>query len=240
MSSPADHVALPRLGVLLVAAALGAAACTGSATSATTAPTAVAQATAAASLAPAATAAPTPAPTAAPTDSPAPSSGGATTTASDGPTAVPTAIDPCQLIPAAEAGALAGATFGPGVGKSLSGNGRMCTYGANTKNVFEVIVAVAPDVATAQKAEASTLADLQANAAQLNQGLSITKLPGFAPGADAVLDQLKHNALGIQGVGMNVLKGTVFFAFNDLVLGGAAPSADAMKAEAMTVLGRLP
>jgi hypothetical protein len=236
MSSPATHVALPRLGVLLVAAALGAAACTGSATTGTTPPTAVAQATAAATTSPAVTAAPTTAPTA----SAAPSSGSATSGASDGPTAVPTSIDPCQLIPAAEAGKLAGATFGPGTEKALSGNGRMCTYGANTKNVFEVIVAVAPDVATAQKAEASTLAEIEANAAQISQGINITKLPGFAPGVDAVLDQLKPNSIGVAGIGMNLLKGTVFVGFNDLVLGGAAPSADAMKAEAMTILGRLP
>ncbi len=236
----ASSIIGPARHALLVFCVVGIAACTGSATTTTTAPTAIAQATAAATLPPVATAAPTPAPTASPTDSPAPSSGGSTSSASSGPTAVPTAIDPCQLIPAAEAGALAGASFGPGKEEALSDNGKVCIYGYQTKNVFEVVVAVAPDVATAQKAEASALAELQANAAQLNQGMTITKIPGFAPGADALLDQLKPNSIGVEGVGMDVLRGATFFGFNDLVVGAAAPSADAMKAEAMTVLGRLP
>lgn len=222
------------MGALLVLSALGIAACSGSASTATSAPTSSAASSAPQASAPAATATPTP------TATPVATSSQAAVAASNGPTAVPTSIDPCQLIPAAEAGALAGASFGPGKSETLSGNGRMCTYGAQTKNVFEVIVAVAPDVATAKQEQASVMAMLQANAAKIQQGLDITQLPGFAPGADAVLDQLKPNSLGINGIGINVLHGTVFFGFNDLVVGGPAPTADAMKAEAMKVLGRLP
>ena len=154
--------------------------------------------------------------------------------------AVPTSIDPCQLITAEEAGTLAHATFGPGKEETLKGNSKMCTYGAKTKNVFEVIVAIAPDVATAKKQEASAEADLKANAADLEQGMTITKFPGFAPDTDAVLLELKPNTIGVGGRAIYVLRGTSFFGFSDLVLGGSAPSAAAIKAEAMTVLDKLP
>lgn len=230
------HVPARPLGALCILSVVGIAACTGSGSSGTAAPTVAPATQAAVVTAPPAT--PSPVPSVA---SAAPSTAAsAAPAASDGPTAVPTAIDPCQLIPAAEAGKLAGASFGPGKQEALSGNGKVCIYGYQTKNVFEVVVAVAPDVATAQKEEASLLAELQAKAGQLSQGMIITKIPGFAPGADALLDQMKPNSLGIEGIGMNVLRGTIFFGFNDLVVGRAAPSADAMKAEAMTVLERLP
>jgi hypothetical protein len=153
---------------------------------------------------------------------------------------VPTSIDPCQLITSQEAGKLAGASFGAGLEETLSGNSRMCTYGAQTKNVIEVLVAIAPDVATAKQAEASAEADVQASAAQLSVGMTITKLPGFAPNTDAVLMELKPNSIGVAGRAIYVLRGTAFFGFSDLVLGGAAPSADAVKAQAMTTLGKLP
>jgi hypothetical protein len=216
-----------------VAVTLGAAACTGSTATGTTAPTAVAQAT---------TAAPTPAPTPAPTATatPAPSTGGMASNASTAPSGVPTSIDPCQLVTSQEAGALAGASFGPGKETTLSGNGRMCTYGYQTKNVFEVIAAVAPDEATAKQQEAQAEAELKANAAKLNQGLNITQLPAFAPNTDAVLLELKPNTIGVAGRAIYVLHGTEFFGFSDLVLGGAAPSVDAMKAQAMTAISRLP
>ncbi len=220
---------------LLVLSVVGLAACTSS-TAPTAPPSSVAPASASAPAAPASA---TAAPSASPVATASPSAEASPTAAAEA-TAVPTSIDPCQLISAQEAGTLAGATFGPGKAETLQGNSRMCTYGAGSKNVFNVIVAVAPDVATAQKQEASAEADLKANAAQLNQGLTITKLPGFAPGTDAVLVELKPNALGIGGRAIYVLRGTTFFGFNDLVFGAAAPSADAVKAEAMTVLGRLP
>jgi hypothetical protein len=223
---------------LALMATLGVAACTSSAAPLSPSPAASASVAVVPSLA----GSPSPAasPSAAASASSAASPSDQASPAASAATAVPTSIDPCQLISAQEAGQLAGATFGPGKEETLSGNSRMCTYGAATKNVFEVIVAIAPDVATAQKQEASAQADLQANAAQLDQGMTITKLPGFAPSTDAVLMELKPNALGIGGRAMYVLRGTTFFGFSDLVVGAAAPSADAMKAEAMTVLGRLP
>ncbi len=231
----AKRIQTRAVRALLVLTVVGLAACTGSTTTETPA-TSVAIAVRPSSD----IASPSAAPSASSSDGVASPSADASGADSAEPSAVPTSIDPCQLVTAQEAGMLAHATFGPGKEETLTSNSRMCTYGAQTKNVFGVVVAIAPDVATAKKEEASAEADLKANAAKLEQGMTITKLPGFAPDTDAVLMELKPNALGIGGRAIYLLRGTTFFGFNDLVLGGAAPSADAMKAEAMTVLGRLP
>ena len=151
-------------------------------------------------------------------------------------------IDPCTIISAAEAGTLAGVTFGAGKETTTEGNARICTYGSSTPNVFSVEVAIAPDVATAQAGEAAAQADLKASADQFGKDVKVTQLPGFAAGADAVLMEatasLGGKTLGVRAI--YVLRGTTFFGFSDLALDTAPPSADAMKAEATTVLGRLP
>lgn len=179
-------------------------------------------------------------PTGAPSLSPAASQSEAPLT---GATAVPTALDPCSLIPAAEASTLAGVTFGQGKESTTSGNGRICTYGAQTTNVFMVEVAQAPDEATAKADEAAAEAALKAQAATLaSKGLQTTELPNLAPGADGVLLQLSMSVGGstIGGGAIYVLKGTTFFGFSDLSLNHAPPTADAMKAEAIAVLTRPP
>ena len=176
-----------------------------------------------------------------PTDTPAPSdSGGAN--ASDLPSAVPTDIDPCQVITADEAGQLAGATFTAGQEEETSGHSRICTYGANTTNVFMVLVAIAPDVATAKAAEKAAEQDLKDNAQSFGVPFNVTKLPGFADQTDAVILDGSASLGGetVSGRGMYLLRGTTFVGFSDLVVGKPAPSADDMKAEATTVLGRVP
>ena len=215
----------------LVLSVVGLAACSSStatgapaATTAVVPSTTVAPASAAPSAAPSATA-----PSAAPTEAPA--------------TAVPTAIDPCQVIPSQEAGKLAGTTFASGVESTTSGNAKICTYGGSTTNVFMFEVALAPDMATAQADEKSAQAELQSQAAKLaSKGLTVTELPNFAPGADAALMGATFSIGGttLGGRGIYVLHGTTFFGFSDLAVGKAPPSVDAVKAEAMAVLGRLP
>jgi hypothetical protein len=235
LMSESGHPVSRHTRLLLAAvAALAVGACSGTST---------ASPVVSASAAPVATEAPSIAsmePSASSPASEAPSASAAAASDSAEPTAVPTAIDPCQLIPAAEASSLTGASFGDGKETELSGNAKMCVYGSETKNVFEVIVAVAPDVATAQAEEADAEAQLKSQAAQVNQGLTITKMPGFTTDSDAVLMELKPNSIGIDGRGIYVLRGTVFFGFNDLAVGGKAPTADAMKTEATAVLSRLP
>jgi hypothetical protein len=156
---------------------------------------------------------------------------------------VPTSIDPCKLISADEAGKLAGTTFKAGKETTTSGNGRICTYGSATLNVFSVEVAIAPDEATAKSEEAAFQADLNASANKLGgPKVTVSQLPGFAPGTDAALlaatVSVGGKTLGMRG--MYVLRGTTFFSFSDIALDKAPPSADTMKSEAMTVLDRLP
>lgn len=174
-------------------------------------------------------------------------------TATSVPTAIPTAtsipqqavvttqLDPCQLIDSQEASALAGTTFNQGVEGTTPGGMKMCTYGGQTTNILTVEVIQAPDVATAQKDKAQFLADLQSNLQQLtNQGLNVTQVPNFADGAISANASINANGIDFNGKAFAFLKGTVFFGFSDLVIGGAAPTDAAMQAEATTVLGRLP
>ncbi len=181
-------------------------------------------------------------PTASQSETPSASPSGPAASFSEA-TAVPTSIDPCQLITSQEAGKLVGATFGAGKESTTEGNARICTYGAQTPNVFMVEVAIAPDEATAKADEKAAQAALKSKANQLPAvGLVVTQLPNFAPGADAALMQGSMSAGGttIGARAIYVLRGTTFFGFSDVALNQAPPSANAMKAEAMTVLGRLP
>jgi len=172
-----------------------------------------------------------------PTQAPAP----AATSAPQQPAAVNTQLDPCQLISSQEASTLAGASFGNGEESTTPGGGKICTYGSQTANVFMIEVAQAPDVKTAQADKAQFLADLQANLQQLtNAGLNVTELPNFADGATMATVNLNIAGISLNGGAIGFLKGTVFFGFSDVVKGGAAPSSDALQAEATTVLGRLP
>jgi hypothetical protein len=220
------HASSPVARVLLIVSIVSVAACSGSASPAVSTP-------AATPLPPASEVASSQ-PTAVASQAPA--------AASFGATAVPTSIDPCQLISASEAGQIAGVTFGAGKETTTEGNARICTYGSSTPNIFTVEVAIAPDVATAQAGEAAAQADLKTAADQFGKDVTITQLPGFAAGADAVLMEstasLGGKTLGVRAI--YVLRGTTFFGFSDVALDKAPPTADAMKAEATTVLGRLP
>jgi hypothetical protein len=176
---------------------------------------------------------PTPVPTQPPTAAP---------TASQ--TAVPTSFDPCQLVTASEASSLAGATFAAGEEKTYTGNGKGCVYGADTLNVFTVIVAVASDAATAQadwaaeESQVKSALTTSAKGASVNISISDISLSGADMAAVAT------GGADIEGVKLNasviyLLKGPVFVSFSDLVLGKAAPAASDMENEGNTVLGRI-
>lgn len=170
----------------------------------------------------------------------APAATGAVPTLSEA-TGVPTSLDPCVLVTAAEASTLAGTTFGPGVESTTSGNGRICTYGAQTLNVLNVDVVVAPDLATAQADQAAALADAQAAATGQFPGVNLVEapLPSFADGGLVVTASgtVSGQTIGLSGI--YVLSGTTFFSINDLSLGHAAPTSDALQAAAQVVIGRL-
>ena len=159
-----------------------------------------------------------------------------------GQATVKTQLDPCVLISSKEASALAGASFGAGIEGTTPGGLKSCTYGSQGTNVFTVDVVQAPDIAAAKADKAQFLADLQGSLQQLtDQGLNVTEEPNFADGA--VLADASVNGGGIimNGSAIGFLKGTVFFGFSDIVLGGgAAPTSAALHSEATTVLGELP
>lgn len=157
---------------------------------------------------------------------------------------VATALDPCDLVTQDEASTLAGTTYAKGVEETSGKVGKRCVYGSQTRNVFTVELGQAADPAKAQ-------AEFDAAQAQA-QALVKGKLP---PGVQATLDNQSVAGLAdraatlsgkasIAGVqlgfsGIYVLQGPVFFAFQDLVQGKAAPSPADMKAQAQVVLGRI-
>ncbi len=170
------------------------------------------------------------------TASVAPSSA-ASTTPSELPTAVPTSLDPCQLIPASEASTLAGTTFGPGVEHTTPGGGKICTYGAQTLNVFMVIVGQAPDVQTAQAGKAAAEADI---AKVATKGLKFVEVPTLGDGAAYYVGGITFEGHTVNGSAIYGLKGTVFYGFSDLAFGSATPNAATLQTEAQTMLGHLP
>jgi hypothetical protein len=150
-----------------------------------------------------------------------------------------TSLDPCVLLDSNAAYNLTGVSFGAGVESTLDGGGKMCTYGANTSNVLMVEVGQAPDIATAQVYQANFLNDIQSGLAQFgNVPLQVTQITDFADGA--ISATLGQNIINITGSAFGFRKGTIFFGFSDLVLGGQAPTLESMQAEAATVLGELP
>ena len=150
-----------------------------------------------------------------------------------------TSLDPCELLDQNEATKLTGVSFGAGVESTLDGGAKMCTYGANTKNVLMVEVAQAADVATAEAYQASFLNDIKTGLAQFgNVPFQVTQISDFGNGA--VSATLGENVIHVTGSAFGFRKNTIFFGFSDLVLGGTAPTPEAMRAEAAYVLGELP
>jgi hypothetical protein len=176
---------------------------------------------------------PTAAPTQPPTAAPTPSQ-----------SAVPTSYDPCQLVTASEASSLAGVTYGAGKEETNAGGGRDCVYGAETLNVFTVIVGVASDAATAQadwaaeENQVKSALNTSAKGASVDIQITDTSISGADMAAVAT------GGADIEGVKLNasviyLLKGAVFVSYSDLVLGKAAPSASDMENEANNVIGRI-
>jgi hypothetical protein len=155
--------------------------------------------------------------------------------------ATPTSIDPCVLVNSQEASTLAGTSFGSGSEGTTPEGLRTCTYGSQATNIFIVDAIQAPSIDAANAAKAQFLADLQADAQQFtNEGLNITQLPNFADGAVLGTVNLDAGGISVNASAIGFLKGTIFVGFSDVVIGGAAPSSDALQSEATTVLGRLP
>ena len=186
-----------------------------------------------ASLAPSAVVAP---PSAMPSASPS-AADLPTPEASSEAVAVPTVINPCDLVTAEEASALTGLTF-PASTPSTLGGLAICSYGQEG-NAFNVEVSVAPDAATAKKAEQEAMAQAKSD---LPVNFKVTQLPGFAPGVDAAMAQFAGSLQGttVSAIGIYLLKDAVFFDITDVAMGGSTPTAKALQDQAMTSLGRVP
>ncbi len=225
----------PKIAALAVVAAVCAGACTSAAASPSANPSAPASGGGIPAASTEGSAAPPPSEAPSTSASEAPSEPAL-------PSAVATDIDPCQLITSADASSFVGVKFGAGK-ESTENNVRRCTYGAAGPNVFNVAVAIAPDVATAKAAEAAQEKDLESQTQDLaSLGLKVTKLPNFAPNTDAALLQggLTKAGLSVAARAMFVLRNTTFFEFGDVAVGGQPPSEQAMKDKAMELLGKVP
>ena len=151
--------------------------------------------------------------------------------------AVANTLDPCQLVTQGEASSLTGASYGPGKeeGTKLRGT---CVYGAQTPNVLMVFVVQAASEGDAQSGWNQLLSQAKQAAGQAAGLLNLTDDSTIGDRAEWV--ELNLPQVGIAGRGLAFQKGTVGVYVIDEVRGAAAPSRDAMAAEAQTVLGRLP
>ena len=135
-----------------------------------------------------------------------------------------TDLDPCQLITSDDASTFVGVNFGKGKATTTENNVKMCSYSAPGPNIFTVEVAVAPDVATAQAAEAAAKADLASQGAEL----AVIPLPSFADDTDAAILQgsASSNGISLGARALLLLKGTTFVGFSDISAGGAQPPSE--------------
>ena len=162
--------------------------------------------------------------------------------ASAAPTAAPTTLDPCKLVTSDEVSKLTGTTFGPGDASTTENNDKLCSYGQEGL-VFEVLVAVAPDAATAKNDEPAFKAQLEQAISQAGPtDLKLTELPDFEPGVDAAVLSGSVTVAGqkITAIALYALKGAVLVALSDVAVGGSVPTSAAMQAQARLTLGRLP
>ncbi|MGH2464465.1 MAG: hypothetical protein ACRDGI_03315 [Candidatus Limnocylindrales bacterium] len=148
-----------------------------------------------------------------------------------------TALDPCTIIPNATVNTLAAATFSAGTESTTAGGSKICTYGAQTLDVFEVLVAQAPDVATAQAEEQSAEDDL---AKAAGEGIKFTEDMTIGDGAVYGRQGLEINGVPFSGSAMYFLKGPIFVGFNQIEQGSDTMSTDAMVAEAQLIVSQLP
>jgi hypothetical protein len=147
-------------------------------------------------------------------------------------------FDPCRLVTQSEASAMAHSRFGPG--KEEGNNIRHeCVYGAQTANVLSVIVLTGASSGDAQAEWNQLLAEAQQGVSQAPANMiHLTHGAGIGDRSEWVEADLSQ--IGVQARGLAFLKGSVGVYVIDLVRGAAAPSRDAMTAEAQIVLSRLP
>ena len=172
-------------------------------------------------------------------------SAAASPSAASSQSAVATSLDPCQIVPASEASALAGVTYGAGQEEPSGTDGKRCVYGSQTDHVFSVIVGQAATVADADTEWSAERADAQAALTkQVPSGVKFHEqtqdVSGLADRASVATGSVSLGGESIAASAIYLLKGAVFLSFSDVVVGGAAPTATAMEAEAQKALARVP
>jgi hypothetical protein len=170
-----------------------------------------------------------------PTDPP-PSS--ATPSPTSSPKGTQNTFDPCHLVTQSEASSMAHSSFGPG---KEEGNHirHECVYGAQTPNVLSVIVLTGASSGDAQAEWNQLLAQAQQAVSQAPANM-VQLTPGDGIGDRSEWVEVDLSQIGVEARGLAFLKGSVGVYVIDLVRGAAAPTRDAMSAEAQTVVSRLP
>jgi hypothetical protein len=147
-------------------------------------------------------------------------------------------MDACQLIGSAEASAYAGVAYDAGTPLDMEDGASGCAYRAGTTSVFTVIVAQAPWVDYEARAQALVQMDLPSGARVDFIPSDVSDLPAdraaVATGSGSLFGRT------LNGSACYLLKGTTFVSFSDVALDQATPAPDAVEAEALNVLGRLP
>jgi hypothetical protein len=158
---------------------------------------------------------------------------------------VATSLDPCQIVPASEASALTRATYGAGKEEPSGTDGKRCVYDSQTTRVFSVFVGQAATVTDADADWSAEQADAQAALTkQVPSGVKLHEqtqnVSGLADRAPVVTRSVSLGGESIAASAIYLLKGAVFLSFSDEVVGGAAPTATALEAEAGKALARVP
>ncbi|PZS38265.1 MAG: hypothetical protein DLM62_14680 [Pseudonocardiales bacterium] len=179
------------------------------------------------------------------TQASAPTSAAAQSSAAATQPGVATSLNPCQLVTSSEASSLAGTTYGPGLEERSGKDGKRCVYGSQTTNVFTVEVGQAKNPATAQADWSKEQARAQALVnKKLPAGISLSfktrNVPGLGDRAATVSGSTSAAGQSIALSGIYLRKSATFLAFQDVLLGHAAPSTGALEAEARTALARVP
>jgi hypothetical protein len=169
------------------------------------------------------------------TGTPTPGAASQPTSVASAAPATPVSYEPCALVTQQEASSLTGVNYGPGTDVTANGL-KECIYGSQTLDIFTIGIAQAPDLATAQADEAQAQAQMQQAA---NNGLPVVQVQGVGDAAAAVHGSFSSNGTTISAAGIYVLKGTIFFDISNIAANRAVPSAAAIQAQAVTVLGRL-
>jgi hypothetical protein len=161
--------------------------------------------------------------------------------------AATTTLNPCQVVTQSEASQLAGTSYAAGTLDTTQSGSQICWYGAQTRNVFEVLVAQASSASAAQSGwdqeKSKVLSSLNKATNVPGVSLTVNISDTSIAGADRAAAGTMSFSIGghaLAGSGVYLLKGATFVAIVNLVLDHAAPTVAAMEAEAQTALGRVP